>query len=368
MAISSRDKLLKLVSFIILVVSITVLGLGGSCSSPNLQIFFKPDAFSSTNETVVPLDSPLLPARGFYMGVMPTPGDGQSFAASYKEASKVADFVPVWGSHALFYDLAKELSGSWGRTYVTQYIRQNGMFPIVNLSFFGYDMKLITPPGLSGASLEDPKWRQAYKQAAMDVVRAVKPLYLSLGNEVNLWYEYYGAFTDEPTDFKNFATLYSEIYQAVKQLSPATQVFCTFAREVVIENTEADLDVLDMFKPEEMDILVFTSFPYSVQGINKPSDVPDDYYSRASDYMPGKPFGLTELGWAASDEFGGESDQADFLMRVSTKLTIDQGIDLKLLGWAWLHSIDEADAVGLIKRNGDNRLVHVAWLNLFTKK
>jgi hypothetical protein len=30
-------------------------------------------------------------------------------------------------------------------------------------------------------------------------------------------------------------TLYEEIYDAVKELSPETKVFCTFAREVVAE-------------------------------------------------------------------------------------------------------------------------------------
>lgn len=69
----------------------------------------------------------------------------------------------------------------------------------------------------------------------LDVVRASKPLYLSVGNEVNRWYEKYGANSSSPNGFQHFVTLYEEIYDAVKELSPETKVFCTFAREIVAE-------------------------------------------------------------------------------------------------------------------------------------
>jgi hypothetical protein len=101
-------------------------------------------------------------------------------------------------------------------------------------------------------------------------------------------------------------SLYNETYDAVKELSPQTLVFCTFAREMVSQNKEADLSVLNMFDPGKMDLLVFTSYPFSVASINRPEDIPDDYYSRTLSHMPGKPFGLSELGWSALDAFGGE--------------------------------------------------------------
>jgi hypothetical protein len=318
------------------------------------------------SSTVTPADSPELPARGYFMGVLPTPWEGQTFAQAYQQASTCADFVPVWGRPTPFYNLAQELSGDWGKTFVKQYTRGNGMFPLVHLSFIGVNTTLVVPPGMSGATLASPQWRQAYKQAALDVVRASRPLYLSIGNEVNKWYEKYGVNASDPNGFQNYVSLYHEIYDAVKELSPQTRVFCTFAREVVSQNREADLDVLALFDPGRMDILMLTSYPYAVAGINLPADIPDDYYARASQYFPGKPFGLSEFGWSALEAFGGEQAQADSLTEVAGRLTVDQGINLQFLGWPWLSALDENDSIALIRRDGTPRAAFAVWQSLFS--
>jgi len=113
-----------------------------------------------------------------------------------------------------------------------------------------------------------------------------------------------------------------------------------------------------------MDLLVFTSYPYAVHGINRPSDIPDNYYSEALRYMPGKPFGFSELGWPSMDAFGGEQAQADFIVQVVGRLTRERGINLHLLGWAWLHDLNENDCIGLIKRNGEEKPAYTAWKNI----
>jgi len=296
-------------------------------------------------ETVVPEDSPQLPSRGFFMGVLPTTAQGQSFDDAYAQAAQYSEFVPVWGRPTPFYDLATELNGSWGQIFVKNLIRDNGMFPIVHMSFIGSEMTLVAPSGMENATLSDPAWRAAYKEAALDIVKVARPRYLSLGNEVNRWYEKYGE--DGPNGFKNYVSLYEDIYDAVKKLSPETKVFCVFAREIVSENREAKLEVISLFNPDKMDLLVFTSYPYAL-GKTNPSMIPDDYYSKAADYMPGKPFGFSEIAWASLDALGGEQAQADFIVQATTRLTRDRGINLHLFGWSWLHDLNENDAVGLI--------------------
>ena len=313
---------------------------------------------------ITPADSLQLPPRGFFMGILPTPGEGQSFSEAHKQASEYAEFSPVWGRPSPFYDLATELSGSWGETFMEQYIRGNGMFPIIHMSFIDDGMTLKIPSNISGATLENQRWRDAYKQAALDIVKAARPCYLSIGNEVNRWYEHHGANDGDPDGFQHYVSLYNEVYDAVKELSPETKVFCTFAREIVSENREVDLDVLKLFDAKKMDVLVFTSYPFAIKSINLPSDIPDDYFLRASDYMPGKPFGMSELGWPALDAFGGEQGQAYFLTQAAGRLTTEQGIDLHLFGWTWLHALDENDYVSLIERNGDKRMAYSAWKEL----
>jgi len=313
---------------------------------------------------VTPADSPKIPDRGFFMGILPIPGNGETYEESYFQASQYCEFSPVWGRPTPFYNLANDLSSEWGETFVEGYIRGNGMFPIINLSFFDSGVNLVTPPGMEGATLSDPEWRNAYKKAAFDVVRASRPLYLSIGNEVNRWYEKYGAEEGDPNGFQHYVSLYEEIYDSVKQLSPETKVFCTFAREIVSENREADLNILSLFNGEKIDILVFTSYPYAVQGINNPSDIPNDYYSKALDYLPDNPFGFSELGWPSMDAFGGEQGQADFIVEASGRLTREQGMNLHLFGWAWLHDLDENDHIGLIKRDGTEKLAYQVWKDL----
>ena len=152
----------------------------------------------------------------------------------------------------------------------------------------------------------------------------------------------------------------------VKKMSPQTIVFCVFAREIVSENREANLDVLRLFNPDKMDMLVFTSYPYAC-GKTNPSNIPDDYYAIAANYMPGKPFGFSEIAWAALDTHGGEQAQANFIEQATTRLTRERGMNLHLFGWAWLHDLNANDRVGLITFSGSERQGYATWRTISGK-
>lgn len=304
---------------------------------------------------VEPKDHPELHPIGFHRGILPTPAAGEDLADTYKEASSYTQFVPVWGRPTPFYDLPSDLGGSWGDLYVEDLIRGNGMFPLIHVNFHGQGMSLISPPGISSPSLSDPEWRGEYRKAALDVVNASSPKYLSLGNEVNRWYEKYG---DDPMDdhaFRHWVSLYEEIYDDVKALSPNTTVFCTFAREIVSENREANLSLMSMFDPDKLDIVVLTSYPHSVMGINSLSDIPDDYYSGAHDLIAMKPMGFSEIAWPSFSAFGGEAAQSSFIVDAVNRLTRDQGLELELIGWSWLTDLASDDRIGLRYMDGSEK-------------
>jgi arabinogalactan endo-1,4-beta-galactosidase len=220
---------------------------------------------------------------------------------------------------------------------------------------------LKTPNNLSNATLSDPSWRILYKTSVIDVVNTVHPKYLSIGNEVNKWYEAFGANETDPNGFQQFISLYEDIYDAVKIVSPDTQVFCVFAREIVKENREADLSVISLFDENKLDLLALTTYPYAVQGINKPEDISFDYYQRATAYAPNTPLAFTEIGWSSHDAFGGQQGQYDFLVNLSTVLTQQQAIDLHFFGYIWLHDQPGGDTTGLIKRDGTEKKGYEAW-------
>ncbi|MGC9043266.1 MAG: hypothetical protein ACP5KG_05355 [Myxococcota bacterium] len=318
-------------------------------------------------ELITPYDSPQTPSRGFFMGGLPVPTNGESFADAYAKQSGYSEFVPVWGQPTPFYALAEVLSGSWGEEFVDGYIRGNRMFPLINMSFIDEDIThkditLISPPEIGNATLSNPMWRAAYKKAAIDIVKASHPLLFSLGNEVNRWYEKYGM--DGENGFSHYISLYEEIYDEVKKLSPDTKVYCVFAREIVSKNRVADMSVIKLFNPEKLDLLVITSYPYAT-GRSRPAKIENDYYSAVASYIPDRPFGFSEVAWPSLDVFGGEQGQADFLMQIAGRLTKDRGINLYLIGWAWFVDLDEKDTIGLIKRDGTEKLGYKVWKDIF---
>ena len=110
------------------------------------------------------------------------------------------------------------------------------------------------------------------------------------------------------------------------------------------------MSVLNMFNPGKMDMLMLTSYPHSLEGINRPADVPDDYYSRLLEFMPGKQLGFNEVAWPSLEAFGGEQSQAEFLDELCGRLTRDREVELLFLGWPWMHDLDGNDSVGLINK------------------
>ncbi len=97
---------------------------------------------NNEQETIYSADSPQIPRRGFYMGVLPVPRDGQSFEEAYSQAAEYSEFSPVWGRPTPFYDLAEDLSGNWGANiFRTKHSRE---WDVPNHSCFFYRARFNT--------------------------------------------------------------------------------------------------------------------------------------------------------------------------------------------------------------------------------
>lgn len=79
-----------------------------------------------------------------------------------------------------------------------------------------------------------------------------------------------------------------------------------------------------------------------------------------------KLFGFSEIGWPTYNTSVCEEFQYEFLINLSTVLTVDREINLHLFNYCWLHDINEAIGAGLIKRDGTERLGHSAWKQIST--
>ena len=122
------------------------------------------------------------------------------------------------------------------------------------------------------------------------------------------------------------------------------------------------MNILEYFDPEKLDVLVFTSYPHSLPGVNRPSDIPEDYYSEVAELMPGKPVGFSEITWPSMVEFGGEQAQVDFINRLDGDLT--GGFDVEFIMWPWMSDLAETDYTGLIQRDGTLKQGYHAWVDL----
>jgi hypothetical protein len=109
-------------------------------------------------------------------------------------------------------------------------------------------------------------------------------------------------------------------------------------------------------------VLVLTSYPHCLPGVNRPSDIPADYYSSVAALMPGKPLGFSEIAWPSMQEFGGEQAQADFIEVLGGNLT--KGYDVEFIMWPWLCDLSAGDYTGLIQRDGIQKLGYQAWEKL----
>lgn len=347
------------------------------------KIPIAPDSDLPPDEKIVPVIVRNIPKRGYFMGVLPMPGDNQSIEEGYKQTAQYADYSPIWEQSigaSGFWDYAVNLEDG---IFLKKMFNGNNLIPLISFSFLdkNQDGKVIlkTPPDIINPTLSNIQWRQKFKKSIIDTVKMTKPQFIVVGNEVNRWYEEYGADPSDPNGFQNFVSLYEEIYDEVKKISPNTSVFPVFAREMVSDLKEADLTVLKMFNPKKMDMLVFTTYPMSFRKdkngnilanpINKVSDIKNDYYSQAYNYidMKNKPFGFTEAAWPALDFYGGEEGQEMFLKEITGRLTVEQGINLRILGWPWLHDIDNSDTLGLIKRDNSEKKVFGEWKDLYSQ-
>ncbi len=318
--------------------------------------------FASCNREklpIEPIDKITKPSGWFLIGILPNPHQGVSFDSIYKYVSKFTHLVPVWGKPSPFYKMPEDLSGSWGDYFVKTLIRGNNMAPLIHFNFYGKGIVLISPPEISNPALSNTKWRKSYKDAIIEVLIEIKPKYISVGNEVNKWLEKYGY--DGDNGFYNWITLYDEIYDTIKKLSPDTKVFCTFAREIVSENREADLEFLRHFDSSKIDIVVFTSYPYSVSTINSPLDIPNDYYSKILNYI-NKPVGFSEISWWSRPEFGGEQGESLFIHLIPELL---KDMEIEFVMWPWLCDLDTNDYTGLKKYDGTEKSGFSEWKNLY---
>lgn len=197
----------------------------------------------------------------------------------------------------------------------------------------------ILPPELAGKNFADPEVRDPIKRMAVELALQLQPDYLSIGVEMNGYYE------SNPEDFENYVTLHKETYDLVKAVAPNVQFIAAFNLEA-LQGFFGDLDpfsnhppqwfLFDMLEPK-VDALAFATLPFGFY--LSPLQIPDDYLSRIEQHTA-REILFTEIGWPGSDTdpIYTFTSQEEYLAEVAR--LVDRMTQARLVVWTTLFDAD----------------------------
>lgn len=183
----------------------------------------------------------------------------------------------------------------------------------------------------------DPDFREAFKNAALYYTRQMKPKYLALGIEINMYY------LGNEDDFANYISLYKQTYDAVKGVSPDTKVFATIQLEDIQglwswNKHEPPWFIVKELEPK-MDLLVLSTYPSLL--FDSPREMPADYLSRVRDYT-GLKIAIGETGYNSGKglikDAGSQEKQKEYLMRM---LREADELDMEFFTWYTIYDAED---------------------------
>jgi hypothetical protein len=170
------------------------------------------------------------------------------------------------------------------------------------------------PVALAGRDFSDKDVRASFIAYAKYMALNYKPAYMAVGVEVDLYYTRRG-----DAAFRNFVSVYFEAYDAVKEVSPATQVFPTFQYENVLgllnggAPSQPAWSLVNRFEPK-LDLVAVSTFPRAA--FSAIQALPGDYYSALAKQTD-KPIAFFSSGWASrNDGTDDEASQVAFVYRI----------------------------------------------------
>lgn len=242
--------------------------------------------------------------RGFLLGLSAVPAtlnddayrSAFDLAANYGEVLLVQR-TPSWGEFTPGSRVSSQLRAATARERDAAQAR--GLRLFVALDVFDpttRDRLAGLPASQRSRGLDDPALRQALVAEATFIAVNERPAYLAIGMEINAAYE------RSPLLYQQYVTAYREAYQAVKTVSPQTQVFPTFQYEQLLGVIPSEpphaprWNLLDGFQGA-MDAFAITTYPsFAYQVARK---VPPRYYHDAKDHTK-LPLLIAAAGYASA--------------------------------------------------------------------
>lgn len=345
-------KLTKWLS-IILIAALLLCGLSAGCDKKETSNISPPA--SKPQPSPPPAQAP--PASPeISKGIALTPksfqaNDFTDFLEKAKQAGKIVSWVGDWN------ELGNTKDG--GPKVVAELAAKYNYIPVVEAQFFNQSSGKLRRPLDNATKLN-------YKNSAIAFAQKYSPKYLAFGLEVNILYE------KAPAEFNNFVPFYTEVYDAVKAVSPNTKVFTIFQLEKmkglsgglfggVNDLNQAQWQLPDKFA--KSDIIAFTTYPGLIY--KSPNDIPADYYSEIKSHTS-KPIAFTEVGWhSAASPTGWESSEAEQAEFIKKFFNMTKELNREMIIWSFMYdqnTIEPFNSMGLLRSNGSARPAWDEWI------
>lgn len=254
---------------------------------------------------------------------------------------------------------------------VAKLASEHNYTPILVFSWRTDKIPLIKVPKNKVNNWSNQEARVLYKKMLVDFVAKHKPPFMFLGNENDFYYEM------NPRDYENWLNFYNEAYDAIKAVSPDTQVGVTFNFEHLsglgklnawTKDLWPALEKHDLNKMDIVGLSVYPFFQYATAG-----EVPDTYLDPIVQRIGSKPIAITESGWPSNNGgsralwIASEEEQVKYLPKLARMI---EGKNVSVVSWLYLNE-PQFEGVGAIwkmfgsislrSKEGVNRPVYDAW-------
>lgn len=201
---------------------------------------------------------------------------------------------------------------------------------------------------------------------------ALHPPYLFLGNESDAYY------IDDPEDYGRWVSFYNQAYDAVKAVSPETQIGPIFQYERMSGQgfingwTTASWGAIEGHDLGKVDIVGITVYPWL--SVATPEEIPDGYLDPLIEHIGDKPIAVTESGWPG-DPLGLQTAweaSPDAQLRFLDALDrILKDANVRILNWLHLYQMDvdpsttgfaEFMSISLRDAEGNERPIYDRWV------
>jgi len=210
---------------------------------------------------------------------------------------------------------------------------------------------------LPSGGLDNPDIRAAYKDELLALAKRVKPDYVFVGLEINIFY--YRC----PEMWPSFVAMYKDCYDAIKAELPATQVSVYTAGLPDSRETHA----LKMLLPK-LDNLAYSIY------CDTPWELPDGYLTRIRRIDPSLPLFIAEFGVRT---YRGESDEASQERALYRYLEAFSSVETEAVVWCHLHDQDFTggppwfkdafETIGLKRLDGTPKRAYNLWKAAFER-